>query len=44
MFCSLILFCHELISVFPEPSSRGLDTYLVFITIIIFVRRNESAQ
>ena len=44
MFCLLILFPHEIISVFSVPSSRGLDMYLVFIDIIIFIRKDESAQ
>ena len=43
MFYLLISFPHELISV-PVPSSRGLDTYLVFIDTVIFIRKNESAQ
>ena len=44
MFCLLILFPYETIPVFPVPSSRGLDMCLVFIDIIIFIRKVESVQ
>ena len=44
MFYLLTSVPHELISVFLVPSSRELDTYLVLIITIIFVRRNERTQ